>query len=129
MCIFQKALAGLRFQVTFGRLFYRYSFSLERCLCPKRISVFWYSNPPYTRYGETACNNNNVEAVSAGSGGSKCHKGILYNVVNKMIQDVCGTCEKVSAFVKISSGEGPVEFPPPRVALKRTSPNKRRLSS
>ena len=78
--------------------------------------MFWYKNPPYTRYGETDCDNNNVQvAGGAGgsSGGSKCHKGILYNVVNKMIQDVCGTCEKVRAFIKIFSGEGPVEFPLP----------------
>lgn len=62
----------------------------ERCLCPKKIRVFWYEHPPYTRYKyEGSCKKGIYDTVK-----KVCFKGILFTVLTDMIKSVCGTCKK-----------------------------------
>eukprot|EP00111_Clytia_hemisphaerica_P024317 TCONS_00071725-protein len=55
----------------------------EKCPCPKNIRMSWYDYPPYTKYQVGTDSHNNA-----------IYKGIFYDVLRKMFDEVCGPCTK-----------------------------------
>ncbi|XP_066936546.1 uncharacterized protein [Clytia hemisphaerica] len=53
----------------------------DRCICKKYIEMAWFDFPPYTPYVDGYLKRREVII-----------KGIFYEVIQKMVDDICGTC-------------------------------------